>query len=70
MGIRSLASKNKNVFADFELFIQCCKLRYRHDEQEATPTQWRELAEKFQHAKGARYSYLAEYCMRKAGMVI
>ncbi len=66
MPINSLASKNKNVFADYELFIKCCKLRYQYDEREATPLQWKELAEKFQHAKGVRISYLAEYCMRKA----
>ena len=66
MGIRSLASKNKIVFADYELFIKCCELRYQYDEHEATPEQWKELAEKFQHAKGVKYSFLAEYCMRKA----
>jgi hypothetical protein len=69
MGIRSLASKNKIVFADFDLFIKCCELRYQYDEHEATPEQWQELAARFQEAKGARYSWLAEYCLRKARIV-
>jgi len=52
--------------ANEPLFIECCRLRYMYDEQEATPLQWQELAVKFQEAKGTQYSCLAEYCMRKA----
>lgn len=69
MGIRSLATKNKNVFADFDLFIECCELRYIY-ERNATREQWLALATEFQRAKGERHSYMSDYCVRKAGMVI
>ena len=70
MPINSLASKNKNVFADLDLFIECCEVRYIY-ERNATREQWLVLAEQFQLAKGlGKISYMSEYCMKKAGMAI
>ena len=51
------------------LFFECCRRRYEYELHGATSVQWQELAEQFQDAKGARHSYLAEYCRARAGKV-
>lgn len=50
-------------------FYAACQIRYQYEMHGATSLQWQELAEKFQRAKGARHSYLAEWCRAKAGKV-
>ena len=56
---------------DLELFVECCKTRDEYDLHDATREQWMELAAQFQHAKGAgRISYMAAYCVRRAGGAI
>lgn len=68
-GVVSLESKRKHPLikiVDFELFVACCQQRERYDEQGAAREAWTQLAAKFQEAKGARYSYMAEYCMKRA----
>lgn len=67
MAVRSIKYKSLIKMHDFDLFIECCKTRYHYDERiQATSLQWQELATKFQQAKGASYSYMAEYCLRRA----
>lgn len=51
---------------DEELFVACCKTREQYEMTETPSALWIELATKFQEAKGARPSFMAAYCMRKA----
>lgn len=51
-------------------FYAACRQRYIYKHAGATSLQWQELAERFQRAKGARHSYMAEYCRARAGRVL
>lgn len=66
MPIRKVKYKSLLKLHDFDLFIECCKLRYQYDERGAGSLQWQELAANFQRAKGTAYSYMAEYCLQRA----
>lgn len=66
MSVHAVKYKSLIKIHNFDLFIECCKRRYQYDEGEATSLQWQELAAEFQRAKGASYSYMAEYCLMRA----